>query len=201
MWTLKTFPLIAAAAVALLLTACGLGGGFGGDPRIADAINPVQPDGGCDIVGTEFNHDVAVPEGVSCTFTRVTVVGNLYLTADASLEAADIFVDGSVLGQGAAAATVVDSWIVGDIQLEQGGSADIGGTRIDGNLHFEDNHKSLEAAQNIIGGHLQAFQNTGGVAVSDNTIGGNLQCNANDPAPTGGGNVVAGNKEDQCSAL
>jgi hypothetical protein len=57
----------------------------------------------------------------------------------------------------------------------------------------------LNAANNTIGGNLQAFQNTGGLSITGNIIDGNLQCKENDPPPAGSGNTVEGSMEDQCA--
>jgi hypothetical protein len=78
------------------------------------------------------------------------------------------------------------------------GAADIHGVNIYSDLYFSDNYDFLNAANNMIGGNLQAFKNTGGVSIISNTIGGNLQCYENYPAPTGGGIFVEGNMESQC---
>ena len=82
----------------------------------------------------------------------------------------------------------------------QAGSATVVDTRIHGDLQLEANRQPLRAAFNRIGGNLQAVGNLGGVAIDDNTMGGNLQCKENIPAPTGRGNQAA-SKEDQCARL
>jgi hypothetical protein len=91
------------------------------------------------------------------------------------------------------------STIGGNIQIKQSGAAMIADSRIQGDLQFEENERSLLSQGNTIGGNLQAFKNQGRLRVLSNRIDGNLQCKENSPAPTGNGNVVRGNREDQCA--
>jgi hypothetical protein len=93
------------------------------------------------------------------------------------------------------------SRVGGSVQIVQGGAARILGSRINGDILFDDQSRALTANRNVIGGNLQAFQNTGGVEIRRNRIDGNLQCKENRPAPVGGGNIVQGTKEDQCRRL
>lgn len=127
------------------------------------------------------------------------VEGNITVEMNATLHAYTVHVNGNIQAENAARVNVYPgSFVGGSIQIVQSGAADILGVDIDSDLYFDDNDLFLNAANNTIGGNLQAFQNTGGVSIISNTIGGNLQCKQNFPPPTGGGNVVYGSMEDQC---
>jgi len=90
-------------------------------------------------------------------------------------------VDGNVQSEESTAVTVLAGTVGGDIQPDDGGSVEIDGVFVDGNV--------------------QVYDNTGGVVIQNAEIGGNLQCQGNVPAPTGGNNVVHGSAEDQCAGL
>ena len=151
-------------------------------------------------VGQVTKDNVYVPPGATCTLIGTRVKGNITVDSNARLYANAVHVDGNIQTVGPATRVNVSSgsFVGGSIQIKQSGAADISGVDINSDLLFDDNTRSLNAAGNIIGGNLQAFQNTGGVSIFNNRIGGNLQCKENIPAPTGGGNVVAGSMEDQC---
>jgi hypothetical protein len=129
------------------------------------------------------------------------VEGTIKVQRDATLKASGIHVIGNVQAENARRVVVRDGSVGGSVQIVQGGAAKILGTKITGDILFDDQDNALAARGNRIGGNLQAFQNTGGLAINNNRIDGNLQCKKNDPAPTGGGNVVQGSKEDQCEGL
>jgi hypothetical protein len=152
-------------------------------------------------VGQVPKDNVYVPPGASCTLNGTRVEGNITVDSNASLYANTVHVVGNIQTVGAATRVNVSSgsFVGGSIQIKQSGAADISGVDINSDLLFDDNIRSLNAAGNIIGGNLQAFQNTGGVSIFNNRVGGNLQCKENVPAPTGGGNVVEGSMEDQCA--
>ncbi len=144
--------------------------------------------------------NLRVPQNATCTLNGTRVEGNIFVETNAALHAYDVHVDGNIQAENAARVNVYPgSFVGGSIQIVQSGSADIQGVQINSDLYFDDNDLYLNAADNTIGGNLQAFQNTGGVSITGNTIDGNLQCKENYPAPTGGGNIVMGSMEDQCA--
>jgi hypothetical protein len=147
--------------------------------------------------------NLIVPDGASCTLEGTTVQGNVLVGQQATLTATGITVDGDIQDDNGNAGDVrvADSRIIGNIQLEQGTSATILRTEVDGDLQWESNRGPLRAEGNVVDGNLQANQNTGGLEIVRNEITGNLQCQANNPAPTGSGNVVHGSAEDQCASL
>jgi hypothetical protein len=150
-------------------------------------------------VGAISVDNLRVPQDAACTLNGTRVEGNIFVQTNATLHAYDVHVDGNIQAENAARVNVYDgSFVGGSIQIVQSGASDIQAVEIDSDLYFDDNELFLNAANNTIGGNLQAFQNTGGVSITGNTIGGNLQCKENVPPPTGGGNVVEGNMEDQC---
>ena len=150
-------------------------------------------------VGAITVDDLRVPQNATCTLNGTQVDGNIFVENNATLLADDVHVNGNIQAENAARVNVYPgSFVGGNIQIKQSGAADIHGVDIHGELYFDDNDLFLNAANNTIGGNLQAFQNTGGVSIISNTIGANLQCKENVPPPTGGGNIVDGNMEDQC---
>ena len=76
----------------------------------------------------------------------------------------------------------------------------ITGTRINGDLQFDENVLPIAASDNTIGGNLQAVKNFGGLAFYRNIIASGFECKENAPAPVGGGNS-ASSKVDQCAGL
>ncbi len=90
--------------------------------------------------------------------------------------------------------------VKGDIQVKRRALATIEDTRIDGNIQLEENGRELSSSRAVVRGDFQVFKNRGGVTLNSNRISQNLQCKENSPAPTGSGNI-AGEKEDQCRRL
>jgi hypothetical protein len=150
-------------------------------------------------VGATSVDNLRVPQNAACTLVGTRVQGNIFVENNATLLAGEVQVDGNIQAENAFKVNVYPgSFVGGSIQIVQSGSSAIHGVDIDSDLYFDDNTGYLNAANNTIGGNLQAFQNTGGVSIISNTIDGNLQCKQNFPPPTGGGNVVYGSMEDQC---
>jgi len=150
-------------------------------------------------IGAITVDDLRVPQNATCTLLGTRVQGNIFVENNATLLASTIHVGGNIQAKYAAKVNVYPgSFVGGNIQIEQSGAAAIHGVHIDGELYFNDNDLFLNAANNTIGGNLQAFLNIGGVSIISNTIRGDLQCKDNVPPPTGGGNIVNGNMEDQC---
>jgi hypothetical protein len=152
-------------------------------------------------IGAVVLDNLRVPQGATCTLNGTRLQGTIKVEAGATLNATTVRVNGNVQGEGARSVSLVDSRVGGSIQLVQGGAANIRRNSVVADILFDDNTRALTAANNTVGGNVQAFQNTGGVTVARNRIDGNLQCKENAPRPTGGNNVVQGNKEDQCRAL
>jgi len=152
-------------------------------------------------IGAVTVDNLRVPQESTCTLEGTLVEGTIKVERDATLKASGIRVIGNVQAENARKVVVRNGSVGGSVQIVQGGAARILGTKITGDILFDEQDRALAAHRNRIGGNLQAFQNTGGLAISDNRIDGNLQCKKNDPAPTGGGNVVQGSKEDQCKEL
>ena len=152
-------------------------------------------------IGAITVDNLFVPAGRSCTLTGTVVQGNIVVGTNASLTASNVRVNGSVQAVGGKNVVVRrGSRVNGDVQLKQGGSANIANTTIGGTLLFQSNLRALKANANSIGGDLQAFQNRGGASITRNVINGNLQCKENAPAPTGFGNTAT-SKEDQCAGF
>lgn len=154
-------------------------------------------------VGAITVENIRVPDNATCTLTGTRVEGSIYIERGATLHAYRVRVDGNIQTVEPAAQVNVypGSYVGGNIQVMQSGSASVQGVDIVGDLQFDTNRRVLVAGGNTIGGNLQAFQNTGGVFLVGNNIDGNLQCKQNVPAPVGGGNTVLGSAEDQCAAL
>jgi hypothetical protein len=152
-------------------------------------------------IGAVTVDNLRVPQDATCTLNDTRVEGTIKVERDATLKAFGIRVIGNVQAEDARKVVVRNGSVGGSVQIVQGGAARILGTRITGDILFDEQDGDLAANRNRIGGNLQAFQNTGGLSINDNRIDGNLQCKKNDPAPTGGGNVVQGSKEDQCEGL
>ena len=153
-------------------------------------------------IGAATVDNLRVPQGATCTLNGTRVKGTVKVERAATLRANRIRVVGNVQAENARNVIVRRGSIVGgSVQIVQGGAAHILGSRINGDILFDDQARALRSGGNRIGGNLQAFQNTGGVRIWNNRIDGNLQCKENRPAPVGGGNIVQGNKEDQCRRL
>jgi hypothetical protein len=146
--------------------------------------------------------NLRVPQEASCTLNGTLVKGTVKVERAASLVANDVRVIGNVQAENARKVIVRNgSRIGGSVQVVQGGAARVAESRVNADILYDENARSLRVLRNQVGGNVQAFQNSGGVEIRGNTIDGNLQCKENVPSPTGGNNVVHGNKEDQCAAL
>jgi hypothetical protein len=149
--------------------------------------------------------NLIVPDGSTCTLNGTRVEGNIHVGTRATLKAKGVDVEGNIQAEGARSINVVvlggvPSFVGGNIQIKQGGTALIDRVDIREDLQFEENRGPVSAKGNEIGGNLQAYKNTGGVTIKNNQIAENLQCFDNNPPPTGGNNT-AGDKDGQCEAL
>lgn len=153
-------------------------------------------------IGGKTVEDIVVPEDETCRLVGTKVKGSIEVEDGARLRASSVLVTKDVDADDARQVRINKrSRVRGDVEIEDGGSAEIVNSRIDGRLKLEDNDKRLIIEKNRIGGKLKIEDNDGGVRVAGNTIGGDLDCEDNDPHPTGGNNKVKGDKEDQCRNL
>ena len=157
------------------------------------------------VLGQETVVNLIVPDGSTCTLNGTIVEGNIHVGRGATLKAKGVDVDGNIQAEGARSVNVVvlygvRSFVGGNIQIKQGGTALIDRVDIREDLQFEENRGKVSATKNEIGGNLQAYKNTGGVSIVKNHIAENLQCFDNNPPPTGSGNT-AGDKDGQCEGL
>jgi hypothetical protein len=125
--------------------------------------------------------NLIVPPGATCDLTAARIKGGMKVEDKAKLYARDLYVKGSLQAKKASVVSIRDSIFGGSVEVEEGGTAQLHATQIEGSAKFVKNSKSL--------------------TITNNTINGNLQCKENRMMPTGGGNLVLGNKEDQCSGL
>lgn len=155
-------------------------------------------------IGAATLDDVKVPSGATCKLNGTTVKGNVKVYGGAKLYASGVRVNGDVQGEGFKVVVVKErSRVGGNVQLKQGRSGGAGrvvGSRVDGDLQYEENRARMIARSSTVLGNLQVFKNTGGAVLKSNRVAENLQCGQNRPAPTGGGNQ-AGSKEGQCARL
>lgn len=187
----------------LLLVAVTLLAAFG---ALLATAGPAAADRSCTgrIGAVTIDDNVRVPADATCTLDGTRVEGNVLVGPRARLNVINgARIDGNIQDDNGNAGHVAvsRSQVLGNIQLEQGTSATIVQTFVDGDLQLESNRGFLRADFNRIDGNLQANQNRGGLTINDNTIDGNLQCQSNSPAPTGGGNIVRGSAESQCSGF
>jgi hypothetical protein len=153
-------------------------------------------------IGAKTLDNVRVPQGATCVLNGTKAQGTVKVERNAILKARDVNVIGNVQGENARNVKVVGgSRVGGSVQVVQGRSATVRGSRVKADILYDDNTRALRAIGNRVGGNIQVFQNSGGVKIARNTVDGNLQCKENQPKPTGGQNRVHGNKEDQCSRL
>jgi hypothetical protein len=144
------------------------------------------------ILGQETVVNLIVPDGSTCTLNDTIVQGNIHVGTGATLRAKGVEVDGNIQAEGARSVNVVvlngeRSFVGGNIQIKQGGTALIDHVDVTEDLQFEENRGKVSATKNVIGGNLQAHKNAGGVTIRNNRIAENLQCFDNNPPPTGGG--------------
>jgi hypothetical protein len=155
---------------------------------------------------TGEHENVIVPQGAACIIADADVTGNIKVESFGGLTITGATrIDGSIQSDGSRYVRVRGSAVTigGDLQIKKAleWSGYEPGTRIRGNVQYEENSGFLLAAGGVIRGNVQIFKNTGGGSVSGNTVRQNLQCKENFPAPVGSGNIAGGNKEDQCAGL
>ena len=159
--TQTTRPINRTAAVTLLmsvtLAACGGGGSADSAAEAATVVDgtrvtlaapPTLPVGGSPVataryvcgnlaLGAATAGEIEVPAGQVCVLQGTRVNGNLTLNAGSVLDARDIQVTGNVQALGASSVLLAGaSGVGGSVQLTQGGSATLVGTRITGDLQL-----------------------------------------------------------------
>ena len=187
---MKVFRSIAAAAMVASMLVVGSGPARAEERRCTGTI------------GSRTLDNVKVPSGETCRLNGTRVEGTINVNRNAKLIASDVRVIGNIQGENSRRVVVRDgSRVGGSIQVVQGRSGLVQGSRVNADILFDEQGGRIEIRRNDVGGNIQLFQNSGGVVVSNNVVDGNLQCKENSPRPTGGSNQVQGNKEDQCRNL
>jgi hypothetical protein len=179
------------------------GGGGGANGGTVPPAGPLSGNVTC--VGLRIGaialDSVIVPEGATCVLEGTRLNGSIQVGARGQLSATDVQVTGGLQADGAAHTHLGGASSIGaGVQIKQGGSADVGGAVIRGDLQIDAMSGPVSASGNQLVGNLQVMSNRGGVALIANRLGGALQCKDNLPAPTGSANV-ASIKEDQCLGL
>lgn len=152
-------------------------------------------------IGPVTLDNIVVPNEQTCTLNGTRAQGTVLVLNGATLSTSGVRVNGNIQADGARAVYLnPGSFVGGNVQIKQGGSARLDRAIVDGDVQLESNRGPLRATRNDIGGNMQVFQNTGGVTLLKNLIAENLQCKENSPPPIGGGNS-AGSKQDQCASL
>jgi hypothetical protein len=150
-------------------------------------------------LGAIHVNNLRVPQNASCNLSGTLVDGNISVETNATLYAYEVHVNHDIQTDKAARVNVyTGSFVGGNIKIVRSGAADIQSANIGNDLSFNENNQALNAANNIIGGNLQASKNTAGVSINGNNINTNLQCKDNLPPPAGAGNIVGGKMEGQC---
>ncbi len=190
----QNLRLVAALFAAAVLTACG---GLSAEPALV-----TQNDEACNgTFGAVTFENLKVPDGSTCVLSGTVVQGNIVVGTGSTLRARNVRVGGNVQSEGHALVRVAGrSAVEGSVQLKQGQSASVLDSRVNGDVQLEQNRGTFDLSRNTVGGNLQANQNGGPLTIGSNRIDGALQCQANNPPPTGGGNT-ASSKEDQCARL
>jgi hypothetical protein len=146
--------------------------------------------------------NLRIPQGAVCILKGTRVRGAITVQRAARLVANGVRVTGNVQAENARNVVIRrKSLIGGSVQVGQSGRASILGSRVNGDIHLDENRGPLRVHRNRVGGSIQAVANSGGLAIVRNRVGGNLECKENRPAPTGSGNSVGESKLDQCASL
>lgn len=148
--------------------------------------------------------DIVVPSGATCTLDGTRVDGDVEVKGNgAVLITGGARIDGNVQAEDGRAryVRVRASTVLGDVQVESGGSVVVRQTTVDGNIQLERNRGPITVLSNTVDGDIQIFANSARAEIRNNIVDGNLQCKGNSPSPVGNGNQVAGNKEDQCRSM
>ena len=118
-------------------------------------------------IGAVTVDNLRVPQDATCTLNDTRVEGTIKVERDGTLKAFGIRVIGNVQAEDARKVVVRNGSVGGSVQIVQGRAARILGTRITGDILFDEQDGDLAANRNRIGGNLQAFQNTGGLSINE----------------------------------
>jgi hypothetical protein len=153
-------------------------------------------------IGVATVDNVTVPAGKTCRLTDTTVRGSVQAERGAVvIVAGAVQIAGSLQGAGAAHVQMTGTGgrIVGNFQMEGGGSATLTGARVGGDV-FVNGLTSVVAIRDAnVNGNIQFTDNRGGGEITGNRVVGNLQCTGNLPAPLASNNTAA-LIEGQCVA-
>lgn len=152
-------------------------------------------------IGAVEVKQVVVPEESHCALNGTTVLGNATVLEDATLDARDVDVRGSLQTQRAEDVILRSSDVRSNVQVAEGDTVTVEDSRIGADLQVTKQDGAVVLAGNAVGNNLQAQENRGGTSITANVIRVNLFCQDNVPPPTGGGNVVDGDAEKQCEDL
>ena len=164
---------------------------------------------------TAIDGDLAVPDGMSCTLSFVTVTGDIRvgrgatLTISATTEPSSI--GGSIEARGCNAVVLQGNvTVAGDLDISSCSGTGWSGfqgpdTVINGSFQCRSNAGPCLAWLGTIGEnlHIQSNRSPAASDVSLVSVGGSLQCMGNTPAPTRthGPSWVEGNAEGQCAGF
>ena len=115
-------------------------------------------------IGAATVDNLRVPQGATCTLNGTYVKGTVKVERGATLRAFGIRAVGNAEAENARNVVLRQASRVGEAcrscRAVRHGNF---GSRINGDILFDDQRRALTANRNVIGGNLQAFQNTGGL--------------------------------------
>jgi sugar lactone lactonase YvrE len=161
----------------------------------------------CTFVGGSVSGNLT-QSGGKLSLTNATVRGNLQIAGGAFSIGPAATIDGNLtvqqLAAGAGPSQICGSRISGNLQFQNNGasvtigsgSPSCGGNTISGNLQVENNSGATIVVGNTVSGNLQDMSNTGPAQVVGNTVSGNLQCQGNSSIV--GGPNTAKKPQGQC---
>jgi hypothetical protein len=144
-------------------------------------------------VGAITVDNVQVPAGMACRLTGTIVRGSVDVQPGGILIASAVQVAGSVQGSDAAHVQVTGttSRVTGNVELEGGTSGTLTGVQVGGDVFVNGLLGVVALTNNRVTGGMQVFDGLGGGTITGNRITGNLQCEGNLPAPIVGNNTAA----------
>ncbi len=188
----RLFNVYMAMILALLAVLAGATAAHAGDYECRGTLGAVT------IVG-----NLLVPDDSTCTLDGTYVQGTIVVKSRATLEATGVTATGGIQSQGSRDVIVRNSTLgnsVSVVKSEPGGTVELSGSSITGDVQLEDNRGAVTINSNEISGSVQANKNVGGLEITDNRIDNGLQCQDNNPPPTGSDNT-AKQAQGQCQFL